>query len=71
MRVGYVLETSADGEPDDSPKYDAIRWVEYRYDLELNSQGQVIGGEWYSQIHPDFIWTPKTDLVLHPCSMRH
>lgn len=59
MRVGYVLETSADGEPDDSPKYDAIRWVEYRYDLELNSQGQVIGGEWYSQIHPDFIWTPK------------
>ncbi len=26
------------------------------YDLELNSQYEVVGGEWYTKDHPDFIW---------------
>lgn len=29
----------------------------YVYDLELNSEYQIVGGEWYSRETPDFIWT--------------
>lgn len=58
MKVAYVIETGAGADNEDSPDYDAIRWVEYRYDLELDSQGEVIGGEWYTESHPDFIWVP-------------
>ena len=28
------------------------------YDLELDAAGKVIGGEWYTRDHPDFLWTP-------------
>jgi len=29
---------------------------EYRYTLELNAQGNIIGGEWISEDRPDFLW---------------
>lgn len=28
----------------------------YRYTLELNSRGEVIGGEWLTEERPDFLW---------------
>jgi hypothetical protein len=28
----------------------------YRYDLELDASEQIVGGEWYSFLHPDVIW---------------
>lgn len=32
----------------------------YEYYLELNSAGEIIGGEWISHARPDFLWTmPK------------
>ena len=30
----------------------------YSYDLELNAEKEIIGGEWYGNRHPDFLWTP-------------
>jgi hypothetical protein len=30
--------------------------VSYTYDVELDAQGNIIGGEWYSKEHPDFTW---------------
>jgi hypothetical protein len=33
----------------------------YIYDLELDANYNVIGGEWYSRVHPDFIWTFPVD----------
>ncbi len=30
----------------------------YRYDLELDSEGNIVGGEWYFKSHPDFLWLP-------------
>jgi Transglutaminase elicitor len=33
--------------------------VIYRYDLELDSNGIIIGGEWYTNSNPDFIWFPE------------
>ena len=39
----------------------------YRYDLELDSSGKIIGGEWYSFLHPDVIWVASPG--AHPLSI--
>lgn len=58
MTIGYIVETQANAQSFDRSEQDAIRWVSYRYDLELDANGAIIGGEWYDEAHPDFIWTP-------------
>jgi hypothetical protein len=63
MRVGYVNETGASRAESDSEAEDAIVWTVYDYDLEIDAAGNIIGGEWLSQNHPDFIWIPSTDAV--------
>jgi hypothetical protein len=30
---------------------------EYVYDLDLDTHGKIIGGEWRSKLRPDFLWT--------------
>lgn len=32
--------------------------VSYFYDLELDLNHNIIGGEWYQQAHPDMLWKP-------------
>lgn len=32
--------------------------VSYYYDLELDKDFNIIGGEWYQKAHPDFLWKP-------------
>lgn len=59
MSVNYVKETTASQAGFDSESDDNIVTVEYYYDLELDSEGNVIGGEWYQQAHPDFLWRPS------------
>jgi len=59
MRVTYVAETSPSQSETDSEDSDALTSVDYQYDLELDGGGNVIGGEWYKNAHPDFLWTPK------------
>ncbi|OQW46411.1 MAG: hypothetical protein A4S09_05425 [Proteobacteria bacterium SG_bin7] len=61
MEVTYGMEKSPDHRENDGPEFDQIRTVLYNYDLELNSTGVVIGGEWHKKLHPDFIWTPTKD----------
>lgn len=58
MRIQYVVETHPSQRTTDSSRYDALNSATYRYDLELNEKGEIIGGEWYSNAHPDFLWTP-------------
>lgn len=54
MDVTYVIEI----EPGTKRVYDApTKTVRYIYDLELDAGGNIIGGEWYSNAHPDFLWT--------------
>ncbi|MFZ3229351.1 MAG: hypothetical protein WA160_04025 [Pseudobdellovibrio sp.] len=62
MKVGYADENSSNAAETDSVEHDVIRWVQYEYDLEINSAGEAIGGEWHEVIHPDFIWTPKANV---------
>ncbi|MBN8540649.1 MAG: hypothetical protein J0L82_09705 [Deltaproteobacteria bacterium] len=61
MEVTYVVETSATHNEVDSSAYDATTTVTYMYDLELDQNMEIIGGEWYSNIHPDFLWNPIAD----------
>jgi hypothetical protein len=59
MRLGYVVERNVSDNESEPPPYSDVVWVEYMYDLELDGNGDVIGGEWYTNLHPDFLWTPK------------
>jgi hypothetical protein len=58
MEVEYVVETSPRQRATDEPDRDATRTAEYYYDLELDASGRLLGGEWYQQARPDFLWTP-------------
>ncbi len=71
MKVDYIVETEPTHRTFDNESYDGVTSVVYRYDLELDRRGEVIGGEWYSNAHPDFLWTPQpnaralTDMDKH------
>lgn len=65
MEVAYVVETSPTGEKSDSANRDAITTVRYVYDLELDSDGKIVGGEWYNNTHPDFLWTAAPDAFAY------
>ena len=58
MDVTYTLETMPTATATNSSQNDASNTVNYQYDLELDSNKNIIGGEWYRNTHPDFIWTP-------------
>ena len=40
--------------------------VQYYYDLELDEAGEIVGGEWYNNRHPDFLWTPTPEAQPRP-----
>lgn len=59
----------------DSPEFDRVRSEEYTYDLELDREGRVLGGEWGNRYdedvsesvlyakQPDFIWMARPDAL--------
>ncbi len=59
MDVSYLVETRPEQYSPDSSRYDRVQTVRYYYDLELDGLGNIIGGEWYQNAHPDFLWTPE------------
>lgn len=61
MQLTYVVETVPTHAAEDAPGNDRLRTVRYLYDLELDAAGEIIGGEWYTNKHPDFLWTPPPD----------
>lgn len=52
----YITESHADRTPADPEQYK--RTDAYEYILELDGRGNIIGGEWISRNHPDFLWNP-------------
>jgi hypothetical protein len=58
MDVTYVAETQPAHARTDSPQQDRLRTIRYVYDLEQDSSGRIVGGEWYMNQHPDFLWVP-------------
>lgn len=61
MDVDYVTETSPSPEEVDSADNDRTTSTKFIYDLELDSAGEIVGGEWHDNVHPDFLWTPAKD----------
>ncbi len=53
-KMGFVQEIQQTYEVLDKPIY--IKYEKYQYRLELNNDGEIIGGEWESFDRPDFIW---------------
>jgi hypothetical protein len=65
MNVKWVAETSPSHDAPDSPSRDAISGAAYRYTLELDANGTIIGGEWLQAARPDFLWTPPPGTVAN------
>lgn len=58
MNVEYGVEVDPQQREEDSVQYDRSHEADYIYDLELDAEGNIVGGEWYNLYHPDFIWDP-------------
>lgn len=54
MNVTYVMEIKPTRGQVTEPPTKTIRLI---YDLELDDKFNIIGGEWYTNGHPDFLWT--------------
>lgn len=58
MEVVYALENSPSTATASSEADDYADSTVFRYDLELDSAGRIVGGEWRTRTHPDFLWVP-------------
>jgi len=56
MDVQWVVEVQPSHSATNSPANDLTSGARYFYDVELDAQGNIIGGEWYQNAHPDFLW---------------
>lgn len=68
MSVTYTVETYSQHAMTNSSDDDALRSADYVYDLELDKNGNIIGGEWYQNAHPDFMWSPS--LTAKPTALQ-
>ena len=64
LQVKTTIHFADDDEsrgPEKNPNVGTMNYksdkLDYEYFLELNAQGQIIGGEWISFDRPDFLWT--------------
>lgn len=58
MDVTYMNEVSPNHKVQTKP---GTKTARYTYDLELDAGYNVIGGEWYTRAHPDFLWSYHKD----------
>jgi hypothetical protein len=56
--IKYVVEEEPDHNNSISEPLSRLVAVTYYYDLELDQNHNIIGGEWYQQGHPDMLWKP-------------
>lgn len=58
-RVGYVNEVSARWLPLGAESSESQYEVVYKYALEIDAKGQIVGGEWDGWKRPDFLWVQE------------
>ncbi|MCM2280415.1 MAG: hypothetical protein NDI61_01055 [Bdellovibrionaceae bacterium] len=58
MDATYAIPTQPSRKVINRQSYHTVRYV---YDLELDENGVIVGGEWYSNFHPDFLWNPTPE----------
>lgn len=61
--IQYVVEEDASHRDSLSDPLERLVTVTYYYDLELDKDYNIIGGEWYQQAHPDMLWKPASGSV--------
>lgn len=61
VELTYLIGTVPSDEVSNHPQNDVTDKTTYRYDLELDKEGTVIGGEWHGLFHPDFLWAVAKD----------
>jgi hypothetical protein len=49
----------------DGPEDNRLSDETYKYDLELDQNGNIIGGEWFTHEHPDFLWILPKDAMAN------
>jgi hypothetical protein len=64
-RLSYVAEIAPHATPQKANAASYTRSLSLAYTLELDGNGTIIGGEWDSDVIPDFLWrgtgAPQTD----------
>jgi hypothetical protein len=58
LKLTYGVENRPIMREVENERHDASTSVQYVYDLELDEGYNLIGGEWYQNKHPDFLWLP-------------
>lgn len=56
--IKYVVEINPSHTLNESESLSRLVTTTYYYDLELDSDYNIIGGEWYQKAHPDLLWKP-------------
>lgn len=56
IELTFVAGIPASNAQVNSSAEDSYVTTTYWYDLELDSIGNIVGGEWHEIFHPDFIW---------------
>lgn len=65
MKLKYTTETAPSHAKTDGPQDDKIKDLEIRYDLELDADYRVIGGEWKGKVDPGK-GTETRDVAKYP-----
>lgn len=52
MKLKYISETAPNHEVADGPANDKVKTLKLRYDIELDADYKIVGGEWRHQIDP-------------------
>lgn len=59
VEMDYITEIGPHTQPMMEHKDSYVLTDELEYTLELDADGVIIGGEWLSEKHPDFLWLMK------------
>ncbi len=56
----YTAEIRASWKPVGNTDNGQVTGAHYEYNLEINKDGEIIGGEWLTESRPDFLWSQTT-----------
>ena len=60
MTVKYAVENQPSTDENQVSEFNSMELV---YDLELDDDMNIVGGEWMENAHPDFLWVPQKGAV--------
>lgn len=61
LELTYLAATLPNQEISNTESSDVYEKMQINYDLELDENDVIIGGEWKNNVHPDFLWAISLD----------